>query len=52
MINKTCKMVSADKAMDYVGGYCLALDMTARDFQVITHHQITSLSHCTGMYLE
>lgn len=33
VINKTCKMVTADKAMDYVGGYCLALDMTARDFQ-------------------
>ena len=34
VINKTCKMVTVDNAMDYVGGYCLALDMTARDFQV------------------
>jgi len=33
IINKECKRVDKDKAMDYVGGYCLALDMTARDFQ-------------------
>jgi len=33
IINKTCKRVQEDKAMSYVGGYCLALDMTARDFQ-------------------
>ena len=35
IINKECKRVDKDKAMDYVGGYCLALDMTARDFQVL-----------------
>ena len=34
VISKQCKRVSADNAMNYVGGYCLALDMTARDFQV------------------
>ena len=34
VISKNCKRVSPDQAMDYVGGYCLALDMTARDFQV------------------
>ena len=34
VINKTCKRVTAEAAMEYVGGYCLALDMTARDFQV------------------
>ena len=35
VISKQCKRVSPDQAMDYVGGYCIALDMTARDFQVI-----------------
>ena len=35
VISKRCKRVSPDQAMDYVGGYCIALDMTARDFQVI-----------------
>ena len=34
VINQTCKRIDADNAMKYVGGYCLALDMTARDFQV------------------
>ncbi|KAJ8317466.1 hypothetical protein KUTeg_005370 [Tegillarca granosa] len=34
VINKTAKNVSEDEAMDYVGGYFLALDMTAFDFQV------------------
>ena len=34
IINKKCKRVDKDTAMDYVGGYCVALDMTARDFQV------------------
>jgi len=33
IINKKCKRVDKDTAMDYVGGYCVALDMTARDFQ-------------------
>jgi len=33
IISKQCKRVSQEAAMDYVGGYCLALDMTARDFQ-------------------
>ena len=50
VINKTCKMVSEDKAMDYVGGYCLALDMTARDFQV-THMEVQSLGY-TALNLE
>ena len=34
VISKQCKRVTEDAAMNYVGGYCLALDMTARDFQV------------------
>ena len=34
VISKQCKRVSPDQAMEYVGGYCIALDMTARDFQV------------------
>ena len=35
VISKQCKRVTPDQAMEYVGGYCIALDMTARDFQVI-----------------
>ena len=35
VIKGKCKRVTEDQAMDYVGGYCLALDMTARDFQVV-----------------
>ena len=33
VIGRQCKRVTEEEAMDYVGGYCLALDMTARDFQ-------------------
>lgn len=33
VISSQCKRVSEAEAMQYVGGYCLALDMTARDFQ-------------------
>jgi len=33
VINKECKRISEQEAMNFVGGYCLALDMTARDFQ-------------------
>ena len=51
VINKTCKMVTADQAMDFVGGYCLALDMTARDFQVKSHIKINPPGH-TGLCLE
>ncbi|KAK5640875.1 hypothetical protein RI129_009422 [Pyrocoelia pectoralis] len=29
VIGKTCKKVSVEDALDYVGGYCLAFDMTA-----------------------
>lgn len=30
IINQTCKNIPKENAMDYVGGYCLALDMTAQ----------------------
>lgn len=30
IIKRTCKNVSEDEAMHFVGGYCLALDMTAQ----------------------
>lgn len=30
IISKHCKNVSKANALDYVGGYCLALDMTAQ----------------------
>jgi acylpyruvate hydrolase len=33
VIGRQCRRVTEAEAMDYVGGYCLALDMTARDFQ-------------------
>jgi 2-keto-4-pentenoate hydratase/2-oxohepta-3-ene-1,7-dioic acid hydratase in catechol pathway len=33
IIRKKCKNVPHDKALDYVLGYCLALDITARDIQ-------------------
>ena len=33
MIGKTATSVSESNAMDHVGGYALALDMTARDIQ-------------------
>ena len=33
VVGRRCKRVAEAEAMDYVGGYCLALDMTARDFQ-------------------
>ncbi|KAB0793540.1 hypothetical protein PPYR_13160 [Photinus pyralis] len=29
IIGKTCKDVTVEEALDYVGGYCIALDMTA-----------------------
>ncbi len=32
-IGKTGKNISKEKAMEHVGGYCLALDMTARNWQ-------------------
>ena len=33
VIGKTATSVSESNAMDHVGGYALALDMTARDIQ-------------------
>ena len=33
IISKRAKSVSESEAMDYVGGYTIALDMTARDWQ-------------------
>jgi 2-keto-4-pentenoate hydratase/2-oxohepta-3-ene-1,7-dioic acid hydratase in catechol pathway len=33
IIGKECKNISHDEALDYVLGYCLALDITARDIQ-------------------
>lgn len=33
VINSRAKNVTEDKAMDYIGGYVLALDMTSRDLQ-------------------
>eukprot|EP01104_Vermistella_antarctica_P014836 TRINITY_DN4737_c0_g1_i1.p1 TRINITY_DN4737_c0_g1~~TRINITY_DN4737_c0_g1_i1.p1 ORF type:complete len:220 (+),score=21.92 TRINITY_DN4737_c0_g1_i1:83-742(+) len=33
VIGRSARRVTAENAMDYVGGYCLALDMTARNDQ-------------------
>jgi acylpyruvate hydrolase len=33
VIGKKCRNISKDKALDYVLGYCLSLDITARDIQ-------------------
>jgi len=33
VIGKKCKNISLDEALDYVLGYCIALDITARDIQ-------------------
>ncbi|MEM7112764.1 MAG: fumarylacetoacetate hydrolase family protein [Chloroflexota bacterium] len=33
IIGKTCKNVSEEEALDYVGGYAVAMDITARDLQ-------------------
>lgn len=32
VIGKKCNNVSPDQALNYVAGYCLALDMTGMDF--------------------
>jgi 2-keto-4-pentenoate hydratase/2-oxohepta-3-ene-1,7-dioic acid hydratase in catechol pathway len=36
VIGKTCQLVSADEALDYVLGYCVANDMSCRDLQMKT----------------
>ena len=33
LIGKKCSRISEHEAADYIGGYTLALDMTARDLQ-------------------
>jgi 2-keto-4-pentenoate hydratase/2-oxohepta-3-ene-1,7-dioic acid hydratase in catechol pathway len=33
IISKKCKNITVEKALDYILGYCLALDITARDIQ-------------------
>lgn len=34
MISKGGSNIKVENAMDYVGGYCIALDLTARNIQV------------------
>lgn len=34
VIGKNGRNIPADRAMDFVAGFCLALDLTARDLQV------------------
>ena len=33
IIDRKCQQISAEQADDYIGGYCLALDMTSRKMQ-------------------
>ena len=33
VINANCSRIKPEQASEFIGGYCLALDMTARDFQ-------------------
>ena len=33
IIDRKCQQISAEHAEDYIGGYCLALDMTSRKLQ-------------------
>lgn len=35
-IGKPGKRITASAAMSHVAGYCVALDMTARDLQVLS----------------
>ena len=35
VINKRCKNIKKENSLDYVLGYCIALDITARDIQSI-----------------
>ena len=35
MVGKQAKRVAESEAMGYVGGYCLALDMTARFLDIL-----------------
>lgn len=46
VIGKKCNNVSADQAMNYVAGYCLALDMTGMDF--IVEARPKGLPWCLG----
>lgn len=40
IFSKTAKNIPSSQAFNYIGGYTVALDMTARDFQVICHQTI------------
>lgn len=44
IIGKHCKNVDETSAMDYVGGYCVALDMTSTSELVIICSKIISRS--------
>ncbi|XP_058062998.1 acylpyruvase FAHD1, mitochondrial isoform X2 [Anopheles bellator] len=46
IIGKRCANVTADQAMSYIGGYCLALDMTGMDF--IVNARPRGLPWCLG----
>jgi len=58
VIGKSGKNISETNAMDYIGGYCLALDMTARDLQVgfilycdlLSNPKVVTLSKFTVCY--
>ena len=39
ILGKQARKVTEDEAMSYVGGYCLALDMTARWAKIIKKYR-------------
>ena len=45
VISEKCSSVPENTAMKHVAGYALALDMTARDFQVWIRHITYELEH-------
>lgn len=50
IIGKTCKNVPESDAMSYVGGYCLALDMTASSELVNSFLIIAQINHPTNSH--
>jgi len=52
VIGKTCQQVSVEKAMDYVAGYCVVLDMTAktRGFESMKHGFSWTRNKCQATF--
>jgi 2-keto-4-pentenoate hydratase/2-oxohepta-3-ene-1,7-dioic acid hydratase in catechol pathway len=46
VINKKCKKITYKDAKDYILGYCLALDITARDIQNEAKKKWMAMGNC------